>query len=209
MSLIKPDGFVGLLTPSGIYADKTAADFFKSVSTTGRVSGLFDFENRKIFFKDVFTPRSSSAPSSSVERRGYFRRPECAFFLHDTEKIDDPEQCFPLAPEDFALVNPNTATAPVFRSKRDAEITRYIYENHPVLVNHSLGQEGKAWPVRYLRMFDMTNDSGLFRTAERLEAEGFYPVEGNRWQKGELYLPLYQGRISQPLFERQDGPSLS
>ena len=51
MSLIKPDGFVGLLTPSGIYADKTAADFFKSVSTTGRVSGLFDFENRKIFFK--------------------------------------------------------------------------------------------------------------------------------------------------------------
>ena len=33
MSLIKPDGLVGLLTPSGIYADKTAARFFKSVST--------------------------------------------------------------------------------------------------------------------------------------------------------------------------------
>ena len=53
MGLIKPDGLVGLLTPSGIYADKTAADFFKSVSTAGRVAGLFDFENRKIFFKDV------------------------------------------------------------------------------------------------------------------------------------------------------------
>ena len=47
MSLIKPDGFIGLLTPSGIYADKTAAKFFKSVSTNGRVGGLFDFENRK------------------------------------------------------------------------------------------------------------------------------------------------------------------
>ena len=35
MSLIKPDGLVGLLTPSGIYADKTAARFFKSVSTSG------------------------------------------------------------------------------------------------------------------------------------------------------------------------------
>ena len=46
MDLIKPDGFVGLLTPSGIYADKTAARFFKSVSTSGRLSGLFDFENR-------------------------------------------------------------------------------------------------------------------------------------------------------------------
>ena len=48
MSLIKPDGFVGLLTPSGIYADKTAARFFKSVSTSGRVGGLFDFENRRL-----------------------------------------------------------------------------------------------------------------------------------------------------------------
>ena len=53
MNLVKPDGFVGLLTPSGIYADKTAAQFFKTVSTSGRVGGLFDFENKKIFFKDI------------------------------------------------------------------------------------------------------------------------------------------------------------
>ena len=57
MSLIKPDGFVGLLTPSGIYADKTAARFFQSVSTSGRVGGLFDFEKallqKDLFFKDV------------------------------------------------------------------------------------------------------------------------------------------------------------
>ena len=48
MGLVKPDGFVGLLTPSGIYADKTAAKFFKTVSTGGRVGGLFDFENRRL-----------------------------------------------------------------------------------------------------------------------------------------------------------------
>ena len=202
MSLIKPDGFVGLLTPSGIYADKTAADFFKSVSTTGRVSGLFDFENRKIFFKDVHASFKFCALIFGGEER-IFPETECAFFLHDTETITDRDRCFPLEPEDFALVNPNTATAPVFRSKRDAEITRYIYENHPVLVNHSLGQEGKAWPVRYLRMFDMTNDSGLFRTAERLEADGFYPVQGNRWQKGEdLYLPLFEGKMVQAFDHR-------
>ena len=47
MRLIRPDGIVGLLTPSGIYADKTAAPFFKSISTSGRVGGLFDFENKK------------------------------------------------------------------------------------------------------------------------------------------------------------------
>ena len=53
MGVIRPQGFVGLITPSGIYADKTAARFFKSVSTSGRVGGLFDFENKKIFFKDI------------------------------------------------------------------------------------------------------------------------------------------------------------
>ena len=38
--------------------------------------------------------------------------------------------------------------------------------------------------------------SHLFRTATELEGDGFYPVEGNRWKKGEaLYLPLYQGRM--------------
>ena len=202
MSLIKPDGFVGLLTPSGIYADKTAADFFKSVSTTGRVSGLFDFENRKIFFKDVHASFKFCALIFGGEERS-FHETECAFFLHDTETITNRDRCFPLAPEDFARVNPNTATAPVFRSKRDADITRYIYENHPVLVNHSLGKEGEAWPVRYHTMFHMTNDSGLFRTAGQLEAEGFYPVEGNRWKRGEeLYLPLYEGKMVQAFDHR-------
>ena len=47
-------------------------------------------------------------------------------------------------------------------------------------------------------MFDMTNDSHLFRTAAQLDAEGYYKVEGNRWKKGEnFYLPLYEGKMVQ------------
>lgn len=38
MQLVKPDGFVGLLTPSGIYGDKTASPFFRMVSGSGRVA---------------------------------------------------------------------------------------------------------------------------------------------------------------------------
>ena len=195
MALVKPDGFVGLLTPSGIYADKTAAKFFQSVSTSGRVGGLFDFENRKIFFKDVHASFKFCVLVFGGEERR-FDETECAFFLHDLDSIRNPERCFPLAPDDFARVNPNTGTAPVFRTRRDSDITRGIYERHPVLVDRSSGSECKAWPVRYVRMFDMTNDSHLFRTATQLESAGFYPVQGNRWKRGhELYLPLYQGRM--------------
>ena len=56
--------------------------------------------------------------------------------------------------------------------------------------------QAPAWVIRYATMFHMTNDSHLFRTATQLDSEGFYPVEGNRWRRGdELYLPLYQGRM--------------
>ena len=201
MSMVKPDGIVGLLTPSGIYADKTAARFFKSVSTSGRVGGLFDFENRRLgtdlppFFPDVDSRFKFCALIFGGEERS-FAQTDCAFFLHDTAAIDDPDRCFPLAPADFARVNPNTGTAPVFRTRRDADITRHIYERHPVLVDRTGQEEVRAWPVRYHTMFHMANDSHLFRTAAQLDADGFYQVQGNRWKKGEqLYLPLYQGRM--------------
>ena len=42
MTIVKPDGMVGLLlTPSGIASDKTAARFFKGVSTQGRLRALY------------------------------------------------------------------------------------------------------------------------------------------------------------------------
>ena len=79
MTLVKPDGMVGLLTPSGIASDKTAARFFKGVATEGRLIGLFDFENKRVdkslFFPDVhaqfkfctlISPLIKSAPSDSL-----------------------------------------------------------------------------------------------------------------------------------------------
>ena len=131
---------MGLLTPSGIYADKTAAKFFKSISTSGRLGGLYDFENRRVgmalpsFFPDVDSRFKFCALIFGGEERR-FDETECAFFLHDSKTIEDPDRCFTLAPADFDRVNPNTGTAPVFRTRRDAEITRGIYDRHPVLVD--------------------------------------------------------------------------
>ncbi|MFO1285814.1 MAG: hypothetical protein U1F49_04260 [Rubrivivax sp.] len=52
-ALVKPDGVVALLTPSGIAADKGAAEFFRSIATTKRLGAFFDFENKGFFFEDV------------------------------------------------------------------------------------------------------------------------------------------------------------
>ena len=201
-NLIKSDGIVGLLTPSGIYADRNAARFFGSVSTTGRVAGLFDFENRRIFFKDVHASFKFCALIFGGQERE-FGQTDCAFYLHDTKTVHDEDRCFPLTPADFGHVNPNTGTAPVFRRRRDAEITSGIYERHPVLVDRSGNEERRVWPVKYVRMFDMANDSHLFRTASQLDAEGFYRVAGGRWKRGdELCLPLYEGKMVQAFDHR-------
>ena len=201
MVIVKPEGMVGLLVPSGIASDKTAAKFFRSVAREGRLKALYDFENRRSrydtrsFFPDVdgrfkFCAFVSS-PSQLSDSARY------AFFLQDLSEIDDPERCFQLKAEDLFKINPNTRTAPIFRSRRDAELTKAIYDRLPVLVNRSTGEEVKTWPVKYSTMFHMTNDSGLFRTRRELEEEeGAYPVGGNRFRspKGE-WVPLYVGRM--------------
>ncbi len=52
---------------------------------------------------------------------------------------------------------------PVFRTRRDAELTRKLYRAAPVLHNEQTREN--PWDVSFLRMFDMTNDSGLFHIA--------------------------------------------
>ena len=208
MTLVKPDGMVGLLVPSGIASDWTAAPFFKSVATEDRLKALYDFENRRTrydlppFFADVDSRFkfcafvASPAPWDEPAR--------CAFFLQNVSELEDPERCFPLSAADFARVNPNTGTAPIFRSRRDAELTTAIYDRLPVLVDRSSGEEVKAWPVKYSTMFHMTNDSGLFRTRSELEEqEGAWPVGGNRYQSpsGE-WVPLYEGKMVQAFDHR-------
>lgn len=208
LTLVKPDGMVGLLVPSGIASDKTSAPFFKSVATEGRLKVLYDFENRRTrydsppYFPDVdsrfkfcvFVASPSPVPKDA----------QCAFFLHDVSEIKDPDRCFSLSSEDFAKVNPNTGTAPIFRSRRDAVLTTQIYSRLPVLVDRSSGEPVKAWPVKYSTMFHMTNDSHLFRTRTALEEkEGAWPIGGNRFDSpAGMWLPLYEGKMVQAFDHR-------
>lgn len=192
--LVKPDGMVGLLTPSGIASDLSASAFFRKVATGSHVKALYDFENKKVFFPDVHASFKFCVMTFSPSRA--FGAAKCAFYLHSLDELADPERRFPITAEDFARVNPNTGTAPIFRNRRDMALTTAIYARAPVLVDHSSGEPVENWPVKYVRMFDMANDSHLFRTRSELEeAEGAWPIGSNRWQSaaGE-WVPLFQGR---------------
>lgn len=207
-ALVKPNGMVGLLTPSGIASDLSAAPFFRDVATDGHLKALYDFENRRTrygeehFFPDVDGRFKFAAMIFSPGRT--FPVATCAFFLQAVSEITDPERAFALTAEGFATVNPNTGTAPIFRSRRDVELTTSIYTRVPVLIDRSAGTPVVTWPVRYVRMFDMTNDSRLFHTRVELEErEGAWPIGGNRFASttGE-WVPLYEGKMVQAFDHR-------
>ena len=50
----------------------------------------------------------------------------------------------------------------MFQTQRDAEITIGIYKRVPVLWRDE--PEENPWGLSFMRMFDMANDAGLFRT---------------------------------------------
>lgn len=202
--LIKPTGIVGLLVPSGIASDKGASAFFKTIATKGRLSALLDFENKKVFFPDVHSSFKFCAFVAGGSKRT-FKQADCAFFLHNISEIDT--AAFGLQPSDFAAVNPNTGTAPIFRTKRDADLTTAIYARVPVLVNRSKPKNIKTvLPIKCVQMLNMTTDSHLFASSENLKADGFYKIEGQpitHWAKDKkIYLPLYEGKMVQAFDHR-------
>lgn len=196
--LVRTDGIVGVLVPSGIAADQSAAPFFRSISTTGRLGALLDFENRRTslkldpFFPDVDSRFKFAAIAFGGSKR-IFPEADCAFFQQSATAAE--ENAFPLAPADFKAVNPNTGTAPVFRTKRDADLVRGIYARLPVLVDRSGASPKAAFPVRYFTMLHMTNDSGKFRREADLVKLGAYRVDHQRWELGvRRWHPLVVGR---------------
>ncbi|MFZ5993346.1 MAG: Eco57I restriction-modification methylase domain-containing protein [Deinococcota bacterium] len=190
-ALLRPRGRAGLIVPTGIATDDSNKEFFSDVVARGELAALYDFENREGIFPGVHRSYKFALLALKKERDQAPAR--LAFFLTRPEGLDDPTRVFSLTPEDFALLNPNTRTCPVFRTRQDAELTRAIYRRVPVLWRESPAEN--PWGVRFLRLFDMSNDAGLFRTWEELEAEGFQLV-GNRFVRGkEVYLPLYEAKL--------------
>jgi len=189
-----PGGRTGCVVPSGIATDDTTKYFFQDLMDKRSLASLYDFENREKIFPAVDSRMKFCLLSLTGLARPNEAGAEFVFFAHNTGDLRDRERRFRLTAEDIALLNPNTRTCPIFRTRRDAEITKGIYRRVPVLIKEGPPEEN-PWGIKFMRMFDMSNDSHLFRTREQLEGEGF-ELEGNVFVKGEeRWLPLYEAKM--------------
>ncbi|GAA2884030.1 N-6 DNA methylase [Streptosporangium fragile] len=193
-AIVAPRGRFGCIIPTAIATGAGAQHLFSDLTRRGAIASLYDFENRKPLFVGVHS--SYKFCLLSLTGRD-LREPAAkfAFFLEDTVDLDDADRVFALSPEEIALINPNTGTLPIFRSRRDADLTAAIYRRIPVLWNEKR-QGGNHWSVVFKNHFNMTDDSDLFRTREELDADGWL-LYGNVFVRGEeRMLPVYEGKMA-------------
>lgn len=187
------EGRSGVIVPTGIATDATTQFFFKDLVSSGALAALYDFENSKPIFEGVHRSFKFCILSTSG-RDVDTPAAQFAFFL--TEPLQIEASRFRLTPEEIMLLNPNTGTVPIFRTRRDAEITLGIYRRVPVLINENDPVNGNPWGVSFMQgLFNMTSDSYLFHAREELEAEG-WTLKGNIFERGtDRMLPLYEGKM--------------
>jgi len=167
-------GRAGFIVPTGIATDDSTKNYFAEISSSNLVS-LYDFENRDAIFPSVH--RSFKFSLLSLGASEYA---DLAFFLTNTNQLDDMRRHFRLARDEFMLLNPNTQTCPVFRSKHDAELTKKIYRKVPVLIREKdvcVEEYGNPWGIRFMTMFHMANDSSLFCNEPALDRVPLYEAK--------------------------------
>lgn len=152
-------GRAGFIVPTGIATDDSTKAFFANLIKRKRLARLISLYEIRAWFKATDDRKSFCLLTLGDA--------ESADFLFDANTIEDfgeERKWFKLSSEDFSLLNPNTLTCPVFRSERDAELTKRLYCAAPVLIEDGKSS-GNPWGISFMRQLDMANDSNLFHDA--------------------------------------------
>lgn len=186
------DGRAGFIVPTGIATDDSTKTYFGHITQSKRLVSLYDIENR-----DKLFPAVDSRVKFCLLTLGASEQAEFVCFATQVSQLADERRRFTLTPEDFRLINPNTLTCPVFRSKRDAELTKKLYRAAPVLIRDAFVEgEGKharevpaqnPWGITFMAMMHMSNDSHLFEYQNNPEP-GSSATDTKR-------LPLYEAKL--------------
>lgn len=168
-------GRSGIIVPADILSSEQLSGFFNDFVKNEDLVSAFAFENEEFIFPGIANVNKFALLTIGSSDLNAI---EFAFFLRSMKDYDDIRRRLILKSEDFRKVNPNTLTAPISRTAHDFEIALRMHKLVPILCEESLGEDGNPWGVRFLRMFDMASDSGVFLDGPTDEC-----------------LPLYEGKF--------------
>ncbi len=193
--ILGPRGRAGFIVPSGIATDDNTKEYFRAIVSSGALHSLWEFENEGFFTAGkghmlrfaLTTLAGRDEPAAAAD-----------FFFQGQaiSDVQDPERHFTLTAGDIEIINPNTGTCPIFRTKRDGVINLAMYRLTGVLWDEG-NQDGNLWGVRFMQgTFNMATHSSLFRTHGELASAGWL-LRGNRFEKDEkIMLPLFEAKMT-------------
>ncbi|HEY9757760.1 MAG TPA: hypothetical protein V6C97_21500, partial [Oculatellaceae cyanobacterium] len=191
-SLLKTDGHLTMIVPSGILVDKGALGIRERFLKEGRITAIQSFSNTDATFK---IHRSFTYSLISVQKGGSTEQ-FLASFGNTNSRAQarvSAENAFTYSHKDVNLLSPKWLTIFEVEDAKDLQVLRKIQEAGSILVGGADVNSRKPgdWAVRFKREFDMTNDSKLFQTVESATADGYKTdIYGNwllgDWQKLDL-----------------------
>jgi hypothetical protein len=189
---INPKGRVGCIVPSGIATDDSTKQFFKDLLTRNQLVSLYDFENGRGIFPDV---QGNVKFCLLTLVAGGCCDFEVAAQVDDVTLLAAPGTRYRLSIKDVERINPNTFNAPTFSDARNAELNKFFYRRFGVLVKEGISEEN-AWNLRLRQgLFNMTSDSGEFRTGEELLASGFTLTGNCFFRNAQKCQPLSEAKL--------------
>ena len=166
-------GMAGIIVPTGICTDESNKKLFRFYVENHLLVSVLSFENEEL----KFFPEVDHSFKFCLLVLGESNNADYSFYHRNLGTVNDERRHFSLNYDDFRLINPNSQTAPLFRTKGDAELAKKIYKVAGVLINHTQN-DGDPWGMTFKALFHMSGDSGLFKQTD-----------------GSGLLPLYEGKM--------------
>jgi len=130
-ALLRNDGLMGILTPSGFYTDQGCLPLRKLFFEESRIDSLYCFENRKAIFN---IHRSFKFILFCAEKGGKTESFKCAFMEHDPARLPTINaDALEMKVSQVKKFSPDSLSVMEFKSQRDVDITARIYGGWPLM----------------------------------------------------------------------------
>ncbi len=121
--------------------DSKTKDLFYALFTAGRIESFICFDNSL----GIFPAIHRDTPFGLLTLQPTDGSLEFCVEAKNIQESTDQRRRFVLSREDLDLLNPNTRTAPTFRSQADALIAKKIYANVPAFVREDGPKAENKW----------------------------------------------------------------
>ncbi len=171
--LLSSDGRAGFIVPTNIATDDTTKEYFATLVAQGQLVRFYGFENEEFVFPGVH--HAFKFALLALARSRSAKEADLVFFARQVAALADAARHFSLSAADFETLNPNTRTCPTFRSRRDADLNLGIYRRTGIFDRDSPGHVEDRWKLDVCtKLFDMADDSSIFRTVQEHDDETPY-----------------------------------